>query len=336
VDGQLGLEPTPEEYIQNMVAVFREVKRVLRDDGTCWVNMGDSYAQTTLRHRGGIRGDRKERLINNNYSTVVSGLKPKDLCGIPWMLAFALRADGWYLRSEIIWAKPNPMPESVTDRPTKSHEQIFLLSKKPKYFYDADAIREPHKLESLARYEYGLQASAPKDGYISAGSDTGAFKSKRMGDHMNYNGRNKRTVWEIATQAYPDAHFATFPEKLVVPCIKAGTSEKGCCLECGAPWERVVEKTTQRNSWGDRKNSHTNYPNEGRCGDVTSKTIGWRSTCKHKGEPVSCVVFDPFGGSGTVKNVAERLGRRAVVTDLKFEYCQMAKKRCERLPELFE
>lgn len=190
IDGQLGLEPTPEEYCNSMVAVFREIRRVLHDDGTVWLNLGDSYSSgsRTTTTNDSFRGD---TLVNTTRTPVVKGIKPKDLVGIPWRVAFALQADGWYLRSDIIWSKPNPMPESVQDRPTKAHEYIFLLTKSQKYYYDADAIREPS-------------------------SD---------------DGRNKRSVWEVTTKPYAEAHFATFPEKLVEPCILAGCPAGGTVLD---------------------------------------------------------------------------------------------------------
>jgi DNA modification methylase len=210
IDSQLGLERTPEEYIERMVGVFREVKRVLRSDGTCWVNMGDSYASDTK----GSGGPSEKQLSNNGsrYTPIKldHGLKPKDLCGIPWMLAFALRADGWYLRSDIIWAKPNPMPESVTDRPTKSHEYIFLLSKSQSYYYDAEAIKEPpQRIAEVGWKDSDLQKYSCDERLEQQGSHKDWRKYCPTGEVTS---RNKRTVWTVATQPTPDAHFATFPE----------------------------------------------------------------------------------------------------------------------------
>ena len=231
VSGQLGLEPTPEEYVANMVAVFREVRRVLHPTGTVWLNLGDSYATNRNDHVGGGFGDNTV----NEHSTIAkrgkhcpTGLKMKDLCGIPWRVAFALQADGWYLRSDIIWFKTNPMPESVTDRPTKSHEYLFLLSKQKQYFYDADAVREGNK--EYTRKKNIVINDNPRHANTLFNKDT------------TTTGRNRRTVWTIATRPYSGAHFATFPPDLVEPCIKAGTSERGCCPECGNQWERVTEK----------------------------------------------------------------------------------------------
>ena len=239
-DGQIGLEESPAEYVTRLVEVFREVRRVLRDDGTLWLNLGDSYAGSTTNgdaRPGAGRADgrvdgRAQR--NRNGLGAVVGCKPKDLLGIPWMVAFALRDDGWYLRSEIVWAKPNPMPESVRDRPTKAHEYVFLLSKRERYYYDAAAIAE---------------AAANPDGFKYAGGYKNTLhmveESKRVnvGSARLANGtvphfkaghgeaRNARTVWTIATQPYPEAHFATFPEELPSRCIRAGSAPGDTVLD---------------------------------------------------------------------------------------------------------
>lgn len=231
IDAQLGLERTPEEYITRMVEVFREVWRVLRADGTCWINIGDSYANdgkwggsTGGKHVSALHGEPIGRGKRN------TGLKPKDLVGIPWMLAFALRADGWYLRSEIIWAKPNPMPESVTNRPTKAHEQIFLLAKSERYFYDADAIRDRSSGTAHSRGD-GVN---PKAAMCFKGSKQNASFSAAVKNIVEF--RNKRTVWTVATQPTPEAHFATYPIALIEPCILAGCPAGGTVLDpfCGA------------------------------------------------------------------------------------------------------
>ncbi len=217
-DGQLGLEATPEEYVAKMVDVFREVKRVLRDDGTLWLNLGDSYKP--------IRAD---------------GLKPKDLVGIPWRVAFALQADGWYLRQDIIWHKPNPMPESVTDRCTKSHEYIFLLSKSQRYYYDGDAIKEPvanvQPPRRFGRKEYEqAQAERGHNGAREIALQTGQGTDRSSGNHLGrvFGGettRNRRSVWTVTTQPFGGAHFAVFPPKLIEPCILAGCPEGGVVLD---------------------------------------------------------------------------------------------------------
>jgi DNA modification methylase len=221
IDQQLGLESTPEEYIANMVAVFREVWRVLRDDGTLWLNLGDSYAT------GGRGGHRLEDAGDRGGTDLLPrskpppGLKPKDLCMMPARVALALQADGWYLRSDIIWHKLNPMPESVTDRPTKAHEYIFLLAKQERYFYDAEAIREPANPEHFSRYKYDF-TGAPEGSVICPG-DINGQRTMPKGKREFNEQRNKRSVWTIATQPYREAHFATFPEDLIKPCILAGS-----------------------------------------------------------------------------------------------------------------
>lgn len=237
VDGQIGLEETPEAYIARLVEVFREVRRALKDDGTLWVNIGDSYWGG--KGQSGTRGDSAQecRYLNGNsisrgYQTLGGAgltrptdskhpiIKPKDLIGIPWMLAFALRADGWYLRSEIIWHKPNPMPESVKDRPTKAHEQIFLLSKSPKYFYDADAVKEPSKAEWGTR-------NRENGKYHNDGSGL----RPHSGLEKSYSLANRRSVWTVTPKPYKEAHFATFPPDLIKPCILAGCPEGGTVLD---------------------------------------------------------------------------------------------------------
>jgi DNA modification methylase len=291
---QIGLEATPKEYVDTLVDVFRAVRRVLREDGTVWVNLGDAFHD-------------------------------KQLVGIPWRVAFALQADGWYLRADIIWAKPNPMPESVRDRPTKAHDYVFLLTKSARYFYDAEAVRERTGHETSWE-EYG-RLTAPGATWPSGGLTKGAGAYKQ--NHCTHPaGRNLRSVWTIATQAYAGAHFATFPEALVVPCVKAGTSERGCCAQCGAPWERVVErvipldpgrgasKLRDANGLSARAASTAQrqlgqaYQNQ--LNEHPPKTTGWCPTCACAAEVVPCTVLDPFAGSGTVVLVANRLGRHGI------------------------
>ena len=545
VGGQLGLEPTPEEYVANMVAVFREVRRVLRADGTVWLNLGDSYSgsgpsgasyqsETTKRRAEGNGTDGafrvSKRLADRGLTYAekkpvpAPGLKPKDLVGIPWRVAFALQADGWYLRSDIIWSKPNPMPESVTDRPTKSHEYVFLLSKSARYYYDADAAREADSWQDHPRSVLQGQLSLEPSGGIR-----GAHKGIRTIDGRNGAGRNLRTVWTIATEPYgmatvpnrvgpdgrpgtvspdcrvhspqanpgtertgggdgrldppsshsrdtescpalglaseqlassiPDtsddrrsttgsrplgssdsptpesapasrtpslptgdggqaeiaaleprtsrspapatspvdvglweldgdaatrrneidgrmnggsgepgwqglapmprtsdrraqreagearcscleyismSHFATFPRKLVEPCIKAGTSERGVCPECGAPWVRVTKASY------DIQGRTTNGPRSTANRETTAgfaqrlvksvETTGWRASCSHGAEPVPAVVLDIFGGSGTTGMVAQSLSRRAVLIDLNGDYLVQAMERNRDIP----
>jgi DNA modification methylase len=212
-----------------LVEVFREVKRVLKDDGTLWLNLGDSYCGS--RGNGDVAQTRVNLTAEHfvpfaNVTAKIQRLKPKDLVGIPWRVAFALQADGWYLRSDIIWAKPNPMPESVTDRPTKSHEYLFLLSKSERYYYDAAAIAEPcdTPLDSTARQSFGSINGKLNNGIKAHSNNHGAFQEKRET-------RNKRTVWTVATQPYSEAHFSTFPPKLIEPCILAGCPSGGLVLD---------------------------------------------------------------------------------------------------------
>lgn len=237
-DGQIGLEQTPDEFVARLVEVFREVRRVLRDDGTLWLNLGDSYVGATSQHKnggsqghnsviakktmGGIpssgRGDRNRKMYE-------SGLAMKQLIGVPWRVAFALQADGWYLRQDIIWHKPNPMPESVTDRCTKAHEYIFLLSKGPRYYFDADAIKEPVAQSSVARLAQPTLAQQVGSTRVP-GKTNGNMKAVGNGET-----RNRRSVWTVTTKPFKGAHFATFPPDLIEPCVLAGAPVGGVVLD---------------------------------------------------------------------------------------------------------
>ncbi len=347
IDSQLGLEPTPSEYVANLVAVFREVRRVLRSDGTVWLNLGDSYAANGVSGLA-VKGDTSTLVGTANAAhtaqrkTVPFGLKPKDLVGIPWRVAFALQADGWYLRSDIIWAKPNPMPESVTDRPTKSHEYLFLLSKSPRYFFDADAVREPH----IRIWDENNGGSISTGRMVAAGGAMGDMGTHPKGYPLpNPAGRNIRSVWQIATQPFKGAHFATFPRKLVEPCIKAGTSERGVCPECGAPWERDTlhiagdaeaadrpKRTAGMESRTSTLSLSGNGSREWAERGGKRETTGWRPTCDHDAAPVPATVLDPFAGSGTTAVVAQSLNRRAVLIDLNGDYIVQAMGRNRDIP----
>ena len=236
-------------------------------------------------------------------------MKPKDLVGIPWRVAFALQADGWYLRQDIIWHKPNPMPESVTDRPTRSHEYLFLLAKSAKYHYDQ-----------------------------AAGANVSPSGNALCNSVMVTATRNRRSVWTIATQRFPEAHFATFPEKLVEPCILAGTSEKGCCPACGAPWTRTLERTEDidESARGSRFDAGKTGSRDG--GGRTQKgeryrtiSTGWQAGCAcDAGDPVPCLVLDPFSGAGTTGVVCVKTGRRYVGIELNPEYVAMSERRIRR------
>lgn len=301
VDQQIGLEKSPEEYTAKLVEIFAQVRRVLRDDGTLWLNLGDSYNNAPGQRKQGVeRNDLAgwKQQTNAGCLTIgsrhVANLKPKDLVGIPWRVAFALQADGWYLRSDIIWAKPAPMPESVTDRPTRSHEYIFLLSKQERYYYDFEAIKEPavanhgsgngYKRESRLSYadDNGARGSdepwkprSKRDSFKREGSkreqaipgqSMGTHRPNRPEDDWDTTTRNKRDVWLINSEPFPEAHFATFPPKLILPCVLAGCPEGG-------------------------------------------------------------TVLDPFSGAGTALLVAKENGRKFIGIELNPEYVAMAEKR---------
>jgi DNA modification methylase len=243
VKGQIGLEKTPEEYVENLVAIFREVKRVLRDDGTLWLNLGDSYNGS-----GGAGGDYSKGGLKEGQPKYpgrkVATLKPKDLVGIPWRVAFALQADGWYLRQDIIWHKPNCMPESVKDRCTKAHEYIFLLSKNRKYYYDNEAIREPY--QSKKEKPRNKAAEGYNNSYV------GGRWSEGVRDYYSAGKRNKRSVWTVTTKPFKEAHFATFPPDLIKPCILAGCPKNGIVLDpfMGSGTTGMVAAMYQRNFIG--------------------------------------------------------------------------------------
>jgi len=236
VEGQLGLERTPEEYVASLIDIFAEIRRVLRKDGTLWLNLGDSYigggrgGKNGIPH-GGIEEKRSKRGTKWGAPTgMVPGLKRKDLAGIPWRVAFALQADGWYLRQDIVWYKPNPMPESVTDRCTKAHEYVFLLTKAAKYYYNARDLAEPLQSDPASwgrhnKKDPGLQALSPRAMF---GPSRGGRDGTEWGNGKT---RNRRSVWTIASQAYPEAHFATFPEALVEPMVMAGSRRGDIILD---------------------------------------------------------------------------------------------------------
>ncbi len=327
----LGLEANPWAFTGHLVHVFRGVVQALRTDGTLWLNMGDRYLNGTNDPKS-FRRDKAT--VNVVGKRPPPGLKPKDLLGMPWRVALALQADGWWLRQDIIWAKPNPMPESCTDRCTKAHEYLFLMTRAPRYYYDAEAIREITGNE-LSWEEYGKR-TAPGMTWPSGMSDGKyAGSHKHDGGRSHPAGRNKRDVWTVAPHSFPGAHFATFPPKLVEPCILAGTSERGACPACGASWVREVEKSEQKNETfkGSRFDAGKTAARDG--GDRTqggnrfaSKTTGWRPGCEcDAGEPVPCIVMDPFMGSGTTAMVARKHGRDYIGYEKSPEYHAMAEAR---------
>lgn len=396
-DGQIGLESTPDEFVAQMVQVFREVRRVLRDDGVCWLNLGDSYAGSrpgslegsTLQgsqksqeeNRLATTSRRRDRVSIPRSDLKQKDMKPKDLIGIPWMVAFALRADGWWLRQDIIWHKPNPMPESVTDRCTKSHEYIFLLTKSARYYFDAIAIQEPVSGTANSRGN-GINPKAKKnsanvkqnESFSGAINGMVSDRNKRSvwkyDDHLALvqwlsendpdllecylsESTNEPSAWTVTTKPYSGAHFATFPPDLIEPCILAGTSEHGCCPQCGAPWKRVLEKERVATRPGNKTKvgrvsddpgsayeCHSgmivgNRDPQRHC--TSTKTIGWSPTCEcfhdeddvHL-EPIPCTVLDPFNGSGTTGEVARKCGCTYIGCELNPEYIALTKKRLQQ------
>lgn len=323
VSGQVGLEQSPEEYLEKMVAIFGEVRRVLRDDGTCWLNLGDSYGWSPKKGGSGTPNGRNLAKMGYTGAKPISvSLKEKDLIGIPWRVAFALQADGWYLRQDIIWHKTNPMPESVRDRCTKSHEYIFLLAKSKKYWYDHEAIKEP------AAYPPGTRKNVKKGGFNSkyAGDVT------RKGDESfraNRSKRNKRDVWTISTKPYKGAHFAVFPPDLIRPCILAGCPPRACAA-CGKGYKRVLNEKRDRSRPRAREEhaAHANAtPQGGYRGTLTTTTLGWEPQCDCDAGVTEGVVLDPFGGSGTTALTAKEEGRSSLLVELNPEYIKLANKR---------
>jgi DNA modification methylase len=357
VEGQIGLESTPEKFVLKLVEVFREVRRVLRSDGTAWVNLGDTYFGSWGNYGGQNRGHGTQREIVNRSAVpnpAYDGLedfrppsvnphrilKPKDLAGIPWRFASAMQADGWWLRSDVIWSKPNPMPESVTDRPTKSHEYVFLLAKSDRYFYDAEAIKET----AIG----GTPGNTTHKGQTAFENGNPYMRTKAgLTEMVAFARHNKRSVWTIAVEAFPDAHFATFPTKLVEPCILAGTSEHGCCAQCGAPWTRIVRRSVDFQSGSGRAGNVPEGKYSGsiqaESGDydirlgpvVTTSTIGWQPGCSCAAEIAPCTVLDPFNGAGTTGLVALRLGRNYIGIELNPEYVAMSERRIREDAPLF-
>ena len=357
---EIGLEATPEAYVSKLVEVFREVRRVLKKEGTLWLNLGDSYAGSwdNAGHRPELdntpshqRDKKTEYFARGGWdqrrevppNQKVAGCKPKDLIGVPWMVAFALRADGWYLRSDIIWHKPNCMPESVTDRPTKAHEYIFLLSKSQRYYYDKEAILEPHSDETKKYFEkytpdHSKSLSDRKIALGDKGKTRTGFGNSRAEATacMNPSGRNKRTVWTVATKPFAEAHFATFPPALIEPCVLAGTSEKGYCPACGKAWIRQVEHKNMVIRKTDRMADLGEFGRTQSSGTMLSppetKTIGWLPSCQCSCDPIPGTILDPFFGAGTTGLVAKKLGRCFIGIELNGAYIGMAQKRIAAVP----
>ena len=348
-DGGIGLEPTWQEHLNNLMQVFDECWRVLRDDGAVFLNYGDAYVKAqgvnkdnsprlpivptmtyknpgpksnpnepsswSSRHQKGMRPTR------NN----LQGWKPKDLMMMPARVAIEMQERGWYLRSEIVWAKKNPMPESVTDRPTSAHEKVFLLTKKPKYFYDHVAVRVPYQPASLADKRTRADGRRKERDPVQAPD----MSSTNLGENK-HGGANMRNVWNLSTESFREAHFATFPTKLVEPCIKAGTSEHGACGACGKPWVRETSSRLEKqyeSRHGGRAYGGESLKATWTPGTNVVTTTGWAPTCECNAETAPAVVLDPFGGSGTVGVVAGRLGRDSIIIEISEEYADIAEKR---------
>lgn len=380
--GELGAEPTPALYVDHLVAIFQEVRRVLRPHGTAWLVIGDCYQGgargRTAKPRTGVRSvqGRASDVPVAPHRLPLPQLKPKDLIGIPWRLALALQmpvlrcarcgfadhavrwgrgpdarwicprclewdtavteAEGWWLRQDNIWAKPNPMPESVRDRTTRAHEYVFMLTRSERYYYDAAAIKEELVSSSRALTRAAESVHAKHTLRHIAGTPIGQASFSGW-----LTARNRRSVWEIATQPYGGAHFAAFPERLAELCILAGTSERGHCGVCGAAWTRRIERQRcvdgaprdDLGAWGGT-DSPRRYPS-GPGGHSRYMTVrrerGWEPSCAHPAAPVvRPVVLDPFAGSGTVLAVAKRLDRMAIGIELQPDYVPLVAGRCRR------
>lgn len=344
--GELGLEPSPEMFVEHIVEIFREARRVLRSDGTLWLNVGDSYFGTGYSQKDTGKAaygpDQWPQYRCGSHGI----LKPKDLCLIPARLALALQADGWWVRSEIEWCKLSAMPESIEDRPTNAHEKIWLLSKSRRYFYDAQAVKEKAVSSHVSGNGFERPCQISRGG---RGSDPQLEST---------DGRNMRNYWLLGPENFPGAHFATFPTEVPRRAILAGTSAHGCCSECGAPWRRVVKPTEAYakhlgKDWADDAADSAEGRGHFEMGDgrratqrrvkrkaasltAEYETVGWEPTCKHtEATVVPCTVLDPFSGAGTSGLVARRHGRAYVGIELNPKYAEISRVRLEGEPNLF-
>lgn len=325
-EGQIGLEKSLEDYVEVLVRVFREVNRVLRYDGTLWLNLGDSYASAWPCNRRNVVGNGP--LPNGKREArpprLPSGLKEKDLMGVPWRVAFALQEDGWYLRSDVIWEKPNAMTESVRDRPTRAHEYLFLFSKRERYYYDSWAIKEP--AVSIGRSSGNKERKCAVSGERSR-LNTHLGSSVPWTDRDGL--RNRRSVWKIPVKPIREAHFATFPPDLVEPCLLAGTSEYGACAGCGESYRRVIERTghVNRREPAHVPNNVLTKTDSTGWAPTTRPTDRWEPACTCEATLMPCHVLDPFAGSGTVGLVARQRGRLSTLIELNPEYAEITRRR---------
>lgn len=323
VDGQLGRESTPEEYVENLVAILREVKRVLRKDGTLWLNIGDSYNNNSgysrskdIWKRQGREGGSADRKFFKH-----DRIKQKDLVGIPWMVAFALQKDGWFLRCDLIWEKTNPMPDGAKDRPTRSHEYVFLLSKSSKYFYDYYRILEDTDEKPEGKQGFG------------ANVQKGTFRCDQDREFEHYGKKNKRSVWKTSVASFKGGHYATFPTDLIEPMIMASTSEYGCCAKCGTPWNRKFGKRREKilikktdmviSDSGEMIKAPDEYKEE-----LVLFHDKWEKGCSCDTNEVNpCIVLDPFSGTSTTGDVSFKYNQYYVGIEPNPEYIEMAKTR---------
>ncbi len=372
--GELGLEPTPEMYVQHLVEIFRELRRVLRDDGVLWLNIGDSYNGTgEVKYQKNSPKQDTNRGAVSAAAKLCGGCKPKDLIGIPWMLAFALRADGWYLRADLPWIKRNSMPSSVRDRPSSSIEHVFLLAKSQKYYYDYVATMQPssESYNKDKRPRGVIRQCVNPNGKFP---DEGQFKKQDALGKQTYTGFNDRyedpgtglrfmrdsdfffRTWQgllhdedgepmalvVNPRGYKGAHFACFPVQLVEPMILAGTSEKGVCPECGAPWVRGIKKSSTTEHTGETDCAYESGSaanrlallrqkarEEGKEYTTVVETTGWHPTCSHNLDPVPATVLDPFAGSCATGVACEWHNRDFIGIELKHEYCELGRKRMQ-------
>lgn len=334
IDKQIGLEATPGEYVAALAAVFEELRRVLAPHGTCWLNLGDSYAGDG---QGYYDGDDEVNGAGRGHARrprTPPGLKPKDLIGIPWRVAFALQDQGWWLRQEVIWSKMNPMPESIQDRPSRSHEQVFMLTRSRRYWFDREAVRSPAADRTVK--DERQSASFPGG---QGGGDAATHGHRGRPLPTPFGGRNVRSVWEIPTGRFAGAHFAVFPIELPTRCVLAGAPRE-VCVECGRPRERIVERldpilgpttwsATGAASYDDDAGGYAPAGDASTLKHVVpTRTVGW-TDCGH-GAYRRGLVLDPFLGAGTTALAALRAGRDAVGIELSPEYAEMAGRRLAR------